>query len=388
MATFTTDTGVCAAALPLGALITNGHTAERPFFGRIESLRGLGALAVAGYHFSGIRLSCAPLLPDVPVKDHGLWQAVLNWTGNFLLPGHAALMIFFVISGFVLRMSLQHGPQQWSPAVQKFFLGRAFRIFPIVIVGVVLTVLALRAEAGPISGPRLIRNMLLLETTINPTYWALQVELMMMPIILGLYFLERKTGPRLLIGLALVTTVLAYCPYWAISPHLSTNLFPFILGMVIPTRGRALVMAMSRRAATWWAAGCMLVLLLTHPCLGLYSRNSAVVEAYAAVVLVSLVAYRRDIAVLAWLETKVLRWLGLSSGSYYVLHMVTRPTALVIATATVPLVWRAHFPVLVQCCVLPLWLCAIVPFTVCTYYLIEKPGIVLGRRVARMWGLV
>jgi peptidoglycan/LPS O-acetylase OafA/YrhL len=371
------------STVPHAATVT-GPIAARPFFGRVESLRGLGALAVAGYHFAGIGDA---LWPSVPAKDHGPWQALLGWMGQFLLPAHAALMVFFVISGFVLRLSLEHGPRQWSRAAQKFFLGRAFRIFPIVFVGVMVTVLAFGAEAGPVSGPRLMRNMLLLDTSINGTYWALQVELLMMPIILGLYFLERKTGPRFLVGLALATTALAYCQRWAFWPELSTNVFPFVLGMVLPTAGRRLALGMSRHAATSWAAGCMLLLLLTRPCLGLYSRNSAVLEAYSAFVLVSLIAYRQDIAILSWLEAKVLRWLGLSSGSYYVLHMATKPTALALASVAAPLVWGARFPMLVECLFLPLWLIAIVPLSVGTYYLIEKPGIVLGRRVASMWRL-
>ena len=34
--------------------------------------------------------------------------------------------------------------------------------------------------------------------------------------------------------------------------------------------------------------------------------------------------------------------------------------------------------------VLCVWLVAIAPLAVCTYYLIEAPGIVLGRRVVRL----
>ena len=29
---------------------------QRPFFGRVESLRGIGAMAVAAYHFAGMAL--------------------------------------------------------------------------------------------------------------------------------------------------------------------------------------------------------------------------------------------------------------------------------------------------------------------------------------------
>jgi peptidoglycan/LPS O-acetylase OafA/YrhL len=347
-------------------------------------------MAVAGYHMTGGMLHGVTLIPHAPREGMGALQEVLRRLGLALLPAHAALMVFFVISGFVLRVSLEYGPQRLVPAAGKFFLRRLFRIYPVVMLSVLLTAAVagnqFRPEgtaAQPLTGPRLVANLLLLNTSVNGTLWALQVELLMAPIILLLYYVERGSGPRLLLGIALATTVLAYLVRWAGWPALSTNVFPFVLGMVIPTLGRRFVTAWPPHAATFGVMGAVLALLLAGPCLGLFSRHSAVIEAYAAAVLVSLVAYRHDLAVLRFLDAKGLRLLGLSSGGYYVLHMAAIPPAVALAATIVPPAWSADLPVLVGFLIILVWLGALFPVALASFHLIEAPGIALGQRVIR-----
>ena len=88
----------------------------------------------------------------------------LGRLGLVLLPAHAALMVFFVISGFVLRISLGHGPQSKPAAAGKFLLGRIFRIYPIVFVGVALLVIL---SAATPSGSVLVENLLLIDPSLN-----------------------------------------------------------------------------------------------------------------------------------------------------------------------------------------------------------------------------
>src|ERR1700730_4851976 len=102
---------------------------QRPFFTRIESLRGLGACAVAGWHMSGFTLHGVQLFPHLTWAGIGSVQNTLGKIAFVLLPGHAALMMFFVISGCVLRVSLQYGPQAWAAGVWRFASARGFRLF-------------------------------------------------------------------------------------------------------------------------------------------------------------------------------------------------------------------------------------------------------------------
>ena len=50
---------------------------SRPFFAPVQSLRGLGAMAVAAYHISGWRLHGEQLLPHVAWR-----RTLLNATGD------------------------------------------------------------------------------------------------------------------------------------------------------------------------------------------------------------------------------------------------------------------------------------------------------------------
>ena len=360
----------------------------RPFYGRVESLRALGALAIAGYHFSGLALHGVLLSPNDPWAGTGGWQEALRRLGQVLLPAHAALMLFFVVSGFVLRLSLEYGPQQMPFAASKFLLGRLFRLYPVIIFGVVLTALlgtgntqAVEQAGRPLTPSLLVANMLLLDVSMNGVYWALQVEMLMVPVILVLYLLERRTGAHVLLGIALCSTALAFGGDLGIWRPLAINVFPFILGMLIPSLGRRFTLGLPRRAATCCALGAIATLLLTRPCLGLYSRLSAVLEGYAAVVFVSLIVYRQDISIFKCLDMKALRLLGLASGSYYVLHMLTAGAGITLASALIPATWSVAVPALVVFLVLPPWLIAIAPLAWCSYYLIEAPGIAVGRRV-------
>src|SRR5260370_40415629 len=99
---------------------------ERPFFGRVESLRGLGAVAVAAYHFSGCMLQAVTPMPRGPSDGLGMLQHAVRQLGLALLPPHAALMIFFVITGFGLRLSLGYVPQKAPTAAAQFLLARLF----------------------------------------------------------------------------------------------------------------------------------------------------------------------------------------------------------------------------------------------------------------------
>jgi peptidoglycan/LPS O-acetylase OafA/YrhL len=358
---------------------------NRPFFGRIEAIRGVGALLVAGYHFTGCHVHGMNLL------QHDQWVAASNFQqtlariGLCLIPGHACLMSFFVISGFVLRVSLEYGPQPKRAATAKFVIARLFRFFPIVFFAGILA--AVMAPAATVSARQLVANLLLLEVSLNGHLWALQVELLMVPVILLLFFLERRWGPRVVLGVALTTTGLAFAKGWAVFPPLSVNLFAMTLGMTIPTFGRRFATGLSKRVATGCLVLSVVVCVTIGACLGFYSRYSTVIEAYSATVALTLVAYRPDVWGQKWLDARYLRSLGSASGAYYVLHMATAPLVLAVAALVVPATWSVQAPAVVGIAVLVVWVIAIAPLMVLVSHLVEVPGIKLGRRVIRLLGL-
>ena len=124
---------------------------DRPFFSRIDALRGLGAVAVAAYHLSGCGIHGRTFLPlevdswnDVGSFEYGFGKAI-----SFSIPAHASLMFFFVVSGFVLRLALEHGPTATVPSLGRFAIARIFRFFPIVMAGTVVLAILSRIHLAP-----------------------------------------------------------------------------------------------------------------------------------------------------------------------------------------------------------------------------------------------
>jgi peptidoglycan/LPS O-acetylase OafA/YrhL len=362
---------------------------QRPFFTRVEALRGLGAFAVAGWHMSGWSLNGVQLFEHTTWSEVDGIQSILGRIAMVLVPGHAALMMFFVISGYVLRVSLQYGPQTWIGAARRFAIARVFRIYPAVIVGTLIAAWAAgwqigataHQAGGPLSFSALIANMLLLDVSINSTLWALQLEMVMVPIIVLFYFLERWYGTGPLIAAVVVATVLSFTKRWTFWPPLSHFMFAFLVGMLIPTVGATLAAKLSRVAAqrSLIAAACTLVAI--GQVLGFYSQFSTVAETYAAAALICLVTYRGDLKGAALLDSPALRQAGLCSGSYYVLHMALLPFFLAAVAGIVPQSWSTTMPLPVGILVVAICLAAFVPPMLAGYHLIEAPGIALGKWV-------
>lgn len=370
-------------------MLTPGPTGDgsRPFFGRVESLRGLGTMAVAGYHFSGTPIHGVPILSPKHWLDPSPVQYAVGRIAFACLPGHAFLLTFFVISGLVLRVSLQFGPPGMRGAA-KFTIARLFRFYPIVVVGALAAVVS---KVGPAASEftleRFVANALLLDVSWNSHLWALQVEVLMVPVILLLFFLEKRLGLIVLLVVAVVTTGLAFAPHWAISLGLSTNMFAFVLGMAIPTYGQKYVAKLKRSQATALLVAATIPLFAAGLVFGMYSRFSSLVEAYAAFVVLTLVAYRSDLPCLRCLDGRWLRRLGGASGSYYVLHMSTIALALPVFTWLIHPEWIANYPATVGSLALFVWLVAIAPLMIVVSRLVEVPGVAAGRRLCQTLGL-
>jgi len=387
-------TGVCDPTTHRRPTVKNEAAAVRPYFGRVDSIRGLGALAVAGVHFSGSVLVGRTLLPHLPWTDASWFQNFIGRIGLACLPGHGALMTFFVISGCVLRVSLDYGPRSMGKASTKFLLSRLFRIVPLVFLGAtaaaVLVMVGLTGHglrSTPLTVREWLANVCLLDISLNGHLWALQVEAAMVPVILALYLLERRLGRWSLPIAAVVATALSFYPSWFSWRPLSTNLYAFVVGMSIPIVGRPIVQRLSRGQSTWLMAGACAVLFVNGIVSGLYARVGAMVDTYAAAALLSVIAYRPDLRALAVLDGRVLRRLGSASGSYYVFHGASTPFAMAVILAVVPTAWCRTAPGLVGFAVIAIWLMAIIPVMFVISSWVETPSINFGRRVFRKLGL-
>lgn len=99
--------------------------------GWLDALRGIAALSVAIYHFA---------LPFY-------WLHIDKGPRNFGDPGIFGVMLFFLVSGYIIPASLERRGD-----VRSFWAGRYFRIYPVVIVTVVLSLVLLPRNHSVIQG--------------------------------------------------------------------------------------------------------------------------------------------------------------------------------------------------------------------------------------------
>lgn len=141
----------------------------------LQSLRGIMALVVLISH-------CSLVYSLTPAQRVGI-DAVFN--------PHAAVIFFFVLSGYVLMVALERMRNQPN-AISVFYLRRMFRLMPLVVVATLIALILMRlfyvdvAGASPwfrsLVNPELFtsRNVALsflaLSTVVVPPVWTILVE--------------------------------------------------------------------------------------------------------------------------------------------------------------------------------------------------------------------
>jgi peptidoglycan/LPS O-acetylase OafA/YrhL len=168
---------------------------DRKFFANLESLRGLAALSVVVVH-------CIVAFALVD-QNAGAVRLVLD-----IANGRNAVVLFFVLSGFVLSESLAHGRSSTRP-ILVFISKRLFRMLPLAYVGLILSAVYLNFlydgrnlsdYAAPwfLSGfyrpgvPDFIANALFISNRLNVVYWTLAVELLASLVFVPLFFLDQR----------------------------------------------------------------------------------------------------------------------------------------------------------------------------------------------------
>ena len=203
---------------------------------------------VAAFHASQAQWSGGALIATAPDRNEPLTGVIL-YAMKALFNGHGAVVMFFVISGFVLSLSLASGPQAATPAARRFFTARLLRIYPAVVATIVLFAIVYRVFGVALAGSQaehytaggLLRHMLLLDFAINGVLWSLQLEVLAVPAIFLLYFVSRRWGPAPILALAIVLAGASFTKSYsrllgADSPGLGL-FYAFFIGMLVPSQG-------------------------------------------------------------------------------------------------------------------------------------------------------
>jgi peptidoglycan/LPS O-acetylase OafA/YrhL len=285
------------------------------FFPELEAARGVAALVVVIFHVF------VTLEPKRGVfETHNLAQAISNFVLTGLFNGSGAVTFFFVLSGFVLGISLEHVRAVALAGYIEFAVKRLFRIMPAVWASIALALLIqfwfFRSTFGR---GEMVHMLLLQDIRLNGPLWSIKIELFASFFYPFLLFASRSLGIVFnLIGL------------WFIvgygledTPFVFRYMAAFHLGILVPLLGRPIVGWLHPAAARWLLAGAFVAFALAAHFSRLELLNvkrQIAIECFTSFYFVSFILYANSTATSRLLTSSPLRWLGKISFSLYALH--------------------------------------------------------------------
>ena len=266
------------------------------FLPRLESLRGVAAVSVVGYHVGAI-----------------YWQIIPT--------GLNAVVMFFVLSGFVLARSLEKNP---SPAA--FFLSRVYRLLPPAAAAVLLFaslywLFGYRVGGTDLGIVNVLLNALMIKSDINSVMWSMTVECAATPLILGSSWALARYGVT---PLVVACVFLFGLSFWGPYVHVLgeyTNLAPlyaFVMGVLAYGRGRDFLQLMSTRVQQALSVGA--VILMAFCAIRKQTAPVILLEVWGSAWIIASIAFGPPNAVFRPLDYWLVRFYGRISYSFYLLH--------------------------------------------------------------------
>jgi peptidoglycan/LPS O-acetylase OafA/YrhL len=366
------------------------------FYPQLEALRGVAALGVAAMHaWQSTWLDPSGQTRNFlsSTQSDSLVEIALAWILRVVGNGHGAVILFFVLSGFVLTGSLVRGPQDIARGTSRFVASRLFRLYPAVFVTIAIFALVFWTTGASISEPdsystlNLFKNALLLETSINGVMWTLKLELIAVPLLLLAYALFSRFGISALVALFGVLAALSFWGAWnrAIgNPNAFGSIHAFVLGMIAFLTAPRLVSRCTPRMATWTFIGAAAGFVASRPVIGWWSHWAVLAEAAFGAVAVAILAFSRPGAIVAIFDCRALRFFGQISYSFYLLHPLTLSVMWKIPALLGVVIMAGVPPVAAAIVLFIISVAVVTPFALAMYRWVERPGIDANRKLSQL----
>lgn len=373
----------------------------------LDSLRGLAAMQVAIHHC----LLCVPVLymlfeAKQPLPFTGAENTFLNAFTfsplHFVWLGHEPVILFFVLSGFVLSIPFDDGGSNFD--YKAYFVKRFIRLYIPYIVAIFLTLLLRAALYHPVNAPisewfqtmwhepvgaEQMKRMILLKSNswfhnVVPTLWSLVIEIklsLLFPLIMFGFRKLNFTGSCLVIcGVIVVYALLAkmgldrkYGSSFVTFYYLSF----FLMGAFINFYKEYFLKIINR-----FPPAIIVLLTLVAFSLSTFSWNAAWLPDNIQAVLKIRSDYISGAAGMLWILlflsnaykpialSSPLKWVGKISFSLYIVH-----TICLLVTVHVIRVWPVGLMILTA---------FILSFPVAALYyrLVEVPSLIFAKKMA------
>jgi peptidoglycan/LPS O-acetylase OafA/YrhL len=376
-----------------GAFHLDGHSA------RLQSLRAIAALSVAVGHSFTLMINGRIEDPHFTLRPGNALLAA----GEVAIQPNTAVVLFYVLSGFVLGEALRRSR---LPSGFRHLLGfairRLWRLLPVMWISIAFAATVAIAFGHPtfpgttnwfnaeltksIDLETLLLNFLGLSYSINSVLWSIQIELAMIALLpLGVWVSRfcPLWGDFAITAALCVTSVIL----WNYAPNFILFAYCFYLGVFLPKLISSPLLAPV--VGNGWCVVFAIVLLL--PIDYLYNSNRLwmpykfFMDAFISAHIIGFVMLRSDCPANRILDNRRLVWLGDVSYSFYAFDM----TALIVCASLllhlVPKSWigsdlgaTAVTIVAAAACVLVSGALAWISFV-----WIERPSIAIGRDWSR-----
>src|SRR4051794_12618871 len=333
------------------------------------------------YFFNSAGLQRTLIAPPLKTLEFTWSDLLFRILGN----GPGAVVLFYVLSGFVLTLVLQQGAERGVMKASRFFQARIFRIYPAVITSIALFVALFFLTGLSLTSPEqyspwiIFLNGLLLSTTIDGVMWSLQLELIAAPVIFLVWLAWLRFGNRALTVTFVVLVVLSFTRTWnhLIGPPAAFGqLHAFVAGMAAFLCGRKIVERLRRPAL--WLAGMIAGFALSRAAIGWSSNWTVLSETLFGAAMVALLAFGKFNSD-AWQITGLARFFGRISFSFYLLHPLTMTLFASAAPTLTTMVNAGIHPLVIATTAFICSVAAVTPLAWLQYQYIERPFIKLGR---------
>lgn len=357
---------------------------EKNRFDYLDVLRGAAVFAVCFQHILGY-------IYHTYDTSHPLFEYIRFLIAESIDWGRFGVILFFLISGFIIPFSLKPGS-----TLAKFFTSRVFRLYPAYWMALVLIVISAPYLGGgqAYSYTQLIANMTMIpklfgSNEMSGVFWTLFIEILFYVCCIGLFQLK-SLDKSIVIALAAIglnlTTPLAIVINKIFLLDIPVQFILFHLSFLFAGNLLRLAFVIKDRLARYSISIFLLLNIFTVPLVsGLFFSvpeavdkgfvmftSEAVVYAYALAIGVFLFAIHYKS-----FNNKFMVDLGEISYSLYLLHML----CFVLVTKFVqPATIPTFFVYLLVSSFLSYWTAKF------SYKYIEYPAVELGRKIIRYRG--
>jgi hypothetical protein len=279
---------------------------HQPRLPLLDAIRGIAALSVAWFHFYYLTPLHSPLLSVLP-----------GWVDILLRHGDLGVPVFFVLSGFVIALSVGEA-RITAGYVGRFALRRSIRLDPPYWITLAIGSILLAVAHRPISLPQVAAHVVYLQGILGypqivSMFWTLSYEIQFYLVFVLMVWLAQRYGRSAGIALAAVSMILSLTlKVLALGTHGVFLDWWYAFGLGVGT-----FWLIARRISfATWAAG--IVVSAVCACVPLVRGDPAPMAVVVSAGVIGTLGLTGALA--KWSGGPVLRHLGRISYSLYLIH--------------------------------------------------------------------